>query len=88
MFLKTVQNSEENTCARVSFFNKVDDLQAATLLNFYLHLFYRTPPDSCLCSLTVEDLLLFTKIDSTTFSNYIRNIQIEDDEILVSSFLI
>ena len=32
MFLETLQNSQENTCARDSFFNKVVDLQHATLL--------------------------------------------------------
>ena len=30
--LKILQNSQENHCARVSFFNKVADLTAATLL--------------------------------------------------------
>ena len=32
MFLEISQNSQENTCARVSFFNKVADLRPATLL--------------------------------------------------------
>ena len=32
IFLKTSQNSQENTCARVSFFNKVAAFRTATLL--------------------------------------------------------
>ena len=32
VFLEISQNSQENTCARVSFFNKVADLRPATLL--------------------------------------------------------
>ena len=32
MFLKTLQNLQENTCVRDSFFNKVVDLRIATLL--------------------------------------------------------
>ena len=32
MFLEISQNSQENTCARVSFFNKVAGLRPATLL--------------------------------------------------------
>ena len=32
MFLKISQNSQENNCARVSFFNKVAGLRSATLL--------------------------------------------------------
>ena len=32
MLLKISQNSQENTCARVSFFNKVAGLRSATLL--------------------------------------------------------
>ena len=56
--LKVLQNSQENTCTRVSFLIK---LQACKLIkrdphtgvflwilqNFYEHLFYRTPPDDC-----------------------------------------
>ena len=32
VFLEISQNSQENTCARVSFFNKVAGLKPATLL--------------------------------------------------------
>ena len=32
MFLEISQNSQENTCARVSFFNKAADLRSSTLL--------------------------------------------------------
>ena len=32
MFVETSQNSQENTCAKVSFFNKVAGLRSATLL--------------------------------------------------------
>ena len=32
VFLETAQNTQENTCNRVSFFNKVADLRPATLL--------------------------------------------------------
>ena len=32
MFLEILQNSQESTCARVSFFNKVEGLRPATLL--------------------------------------------------------
>ena len=32
VFLEISQNSQENTCARVSFFNKVAGLRPATLL--------------------------------------------------------
>ena len=55
-FLKISQNSEENTCARASFFNKVAGLRSATVLKkrprcfqfilqrIFEQLFYRTPP--------------------------------------------
>ena len=33
VFLKISQNSQENTCARVLFFNKVAGIRAATLFN-------------------------------------------------------
>ena len=33
MFLENSQNSQENTCAGVSFFNKVAGLRSATLFN-------------------------------------------------------
>ena len=63
VFLEISQNSQENTCAKVSFFIK---LQASglqlyqkrdpgtgvflwILWNFQGHLFYRTPLDDCLC---------------------------------------
>ena len=32
LFLKILQNSQENTCARVSFLIKLQDLKPATLL--------------------------------------------------------
>ena len=58
VLLEISQNSQENTCARVCFLNKVAGLRLATLLkkrlwlrwilqNFLEHLFYRTPPDDC-----------------------------------------
>ena len=39
MFLKISQNLRENTCARVSFFNKVADLRPAVLLKRLWQLF-------------------------------------------------
>ena len=51
VFLEVLQNSLENTCARVSFFNKVEGLKPATLLKRDWHMcfpvnfvkFLRTP---------------------------------------------
>ena len=61
MFLEVSQNSQENTCARDSFFNKVVGLRPVTLLKkslwhscfpvnfakFLRTLFHRTPSDGC-----------------------------------------
>ena len=60
LFLEILQNSQKNTCARVSFLMKLQ-AKPATLLkkdsgtgvflwilqNFQEHLFYRTPPGDC-----------------------------------------
>ena len=51
VFLEISQNSQENTCARVSFLIK---LQAK-------HLFYRTHPDDCFWKLCLK-ILIITKI--------------------------
>ena len=50
VFLEISQNSQENTCARVSFLIKLQAWDSGTgiflwiLQNFLEHLFYRTPP--------------------------------------------
>ena len=46
MFLKNSQNSQESTCARVSFFNKVAGLGPG---NFKNTSFNRTHPGDCFC---------------------------------------
>ena len=72
LFLKIFHILRENTCARVSF---VTNLQLpATLLKrlchrcflvifwkFYDHLFYRTPPNNCFCTVIVPCLHFHTK---------------------------
>ena len=47
MFLKISQNSQENTCARVSFFLFFLWISRNFLENF----FHRTPPEDCFCLL-------------------------------------
>ena len=42
MFLEISQNSQENTCTKVSFFTKVVGLRPATLSNFFFVKFLRT----------------------------------------------
>ena len=44
MFLKILQNSEENTCVRVSFLIKLQVFFCEFLRNFLEYFFYRTPP--------------------------------------------
>ena len=53
MFLKISQNSQENTCVRVSFFNKVACPRLwhrsfpVNFMKFWGTSFYRTPPGDC-----------------------------------------
>ena len=52
MFLKILQNSQENTCARVYFLPQPATLLKETLAQvfsceFCEYLFYRTPPSDC-----------------------------------------
>ena len=58
VFSEISQNSQENTCARVSFFNKVAGLGLELPVNFakFLRtLFYRTPPGDCCCPVSYPE---------------------------------
>ena len=48
VFLKISQNSQENTCTRVSFFKK--NLRTANFQNFKEHLFLQNTFDGCFCT--------------------------------------
>ena len=54
MFLEILQNSQENTCARVSFLKDSDTgVFLWTLRNFYEHTFYKTPLGHCFWSFVI-----------------------------------
>ena len=63
-FLEILQNSQENTCARVSFFNKIGGLRPATLLKRDFGtgvFFYRTPSDDCFSCLNFVVAIVIEK---------------------------
>ena len=72
MFLKISQNSQENTCTRVSFLKKRDPGTGVFLRNSKKHLFYRIPLDDFFGSL---HLYQSTKLPSeqTLSDRYISN---------------
>ena len=68
VFLKISQNSEENTCARVSFFNKVAGLMSLALVSsfefceiFKKTYFYRTPLVAASENGVLKNFLKFTR---------------------------
>ena len=75
MFLKTSQNSQENTCARVSFLIKLQAsacnfIKKVTLwhrcfpvnyANFLRIPFYKTPPGDCFCPYSCEVFVKYSQ---------------------------
>ena len=49
VFLKISQNSQENTCARVSFTGALSQVFSCEFCQISKNTSYRTPPDDCFC---------------------------------------
>ena len=66
-YLKILQNSQENTCSRVSFLVKLQAWGTRAcvfqwILRIYLeHLFYKTPPGDCFCISNYDEKVYLAK---------------------------
>ena len=97
VFLEISQNSQEDTCARVSFFNKVADIRPATLLKkrlwhrcfpvnfakFLKHFFYRTLPVGAY----MHSSIMYTVLSFSIFTVHIKNLNIQKQCSLKKSVL-